>query len=122
MSISTTDDDLGGTGTLGIRVTLNDGNTYILSNNHVLAGTNTAPIGALLQPGEGDGGGFPADLVATLTSFVPLDFGFHTVHFPPLPPYPATQRELRRRSVSTNRRRWIHRSSANCLLIQCRQS
>lgn len=87
MSISTTDDDLGGTGTLGICVTLNDGNTYILSNNHVLAGANTAPIGTpILQPSEGDGGVFPADLVATLTSFVPLDFGFHTVQFPPLPP------------------------------------
>jgi S1-C subfamily serine protease len=64
MSISTIDDDLGGTGTLGICVTLNDGNTYILSNNHVIAGSNTAPLGIpILQPAEGDGGASPADIV-----------------------------------------------------------
>jgi hypothetical protein len=87
MSISTSDDDLGGTGTLGICVTLNDGKTYILSNNHVLAGANQAPIGTvILQPSEADGGLFPADIVALLTRFVPLDFGTTTVEFPPFPP------------------------------------
>src|SRR5262249_38904686 len=40
------------TGTLGVRVT--DGtNVYVLSNNHVLAGVNTANIGdPIIQPGD----------------------------------------------------------------------
>lgn len=87
MSISTTDDDLGGTGTLGICVTLNDGFTYILSNNHVIAGSNQAPLGmTIIQPSEGDGGFAPDDVVAYLTSFVPLDFGFTIIQLPGGPP------------------------------------
>jgi hypothetical protein len=66
----------GGVGTLGICVTLNDGNTYILSNNHVLANVNRAPIGAAIaQPSLPDLGTAANDVVATLSSFVPLDFG-----------------------------------------------
>ena len=87
MSISTIDDDLGGPGTLGICVTLNDGDAYMLSNNHVLAGANRAPIGMpIIQPGESDGGTFPDDQVGALTTFVPLDFGSTIVQLPPLPP------------------------------------
>jgi hypothetical protein len=83
MSISTIDDDLGGTGTLGICVTLNDANAYILSNNHVLAGANTAPIEiSIIQPGEGDGGVIANDIVAKLSTFVPIDFGTSTIEIP----------------------------------------
>ena len=47
--------------------------TYILSNNHVLANTNTAQPGdPILQPGPYDGGTDPADRIATLTRFVPI--------------------------------------------------
>lgn len=96
MSISTIDDDLGGSGTLGICVTLNDGDAYILSNNHVLAGANLAPIGMpIIQPGEGDGGTFPDDQVGSLTTFVPLDFGSTIIQLPapppPAPPPPPIQ-------------------------------
>ncbi len=47
--------------------------TYILSNNHVLANTNAAQPGdPILQPGPYDGGTDPADRIATLTRFVPI--------------------------------------------------
>lgn len=49
--------------------------TYILSNNHVLANANHCKIGdPILQPGRHDGG-VPQDRVGTLADFVPLDFG-----------------------------------------------
>lgn len=48
---------------------------YILSNNHVLANSNAAAIGDhILQPGPYDGGTDPADWVASLTRFVPIQF------------------------------------------------
>jgi hypothetical protein len=48
---------------------------YILSNNHVLANVNAGLVGdAILQPGPYDGGTDPADRIATLTRFVPIDF------------------------------------------------
>jgi chitodextrinase len=63
------------TGTLGARVT--DGtNVFILSNNHVIAGVNTASIGdPILQPGAlEDGGVDPADRIGTLAAFHTIDF------------------------------------------------
>lgn len=61
-------------GTLGCLVTKN-GQTYILSNNHVLANSNNAQLGdAILQPGPHDGGTM-ADQIATLAEFIPIDFG-----------------------------------------------
>jgi hypothetical protein len=46
---------------------------YILSNNHVLANVNAGPIGApILQPGPFDGGTNPADKIATLSRFIPI--------------------------------------------------
>jgi hypothetical protein len=61
-------------GTLGCLVQ-RDGETFILSNNHVLANINSArPGDAILQPGPLDGG-TTADKIAELTEFVPLDFG-----------------------------------------------
>ncbi|MFD3512360.1 hypothetical protein [Streptomyces sp. NPDC058657] len=48
---------------------------YILSNNHVLADSNGAPAGsAILQPGRADGGQNPADRIATLDRFIPIQF------------------------------------------------
>ncbi|MGL6106308.1 trypsin-like peptidase domain-containing protein [Romboutsia sp.] len=65
-------------GTLGCLVSNGTGSalkTYILSNNHVIALENTAPIGSLiLQPGQADGGINPGDGIANLSSFVPVNF------------------------------------------------
>ncbi len=48
---------------------------YILSNNHVLANSNAGVLGdAILQPGSYDGGTNPADKIATLSRFVPINF------------------------------------------------
>jgi len=47
----------------------------ILSNNHVLANTNNARLGdCICQPGPADGGRCPADQVAILERFVPINF------------------------------------------------
>lgn len=47
----------------------------VLSNNHVLANTNAGPLGAsILQPGPFDGGNNPADRIAILERFVPVNF------------------------------------------------
>lgn len=48
---------------------------YILSNNHVLANSNSAHLGdPILQPGPADGGVMPHDVIARLSRFVPIDF------------------------------------------------
>jgi len=48
----------------------------ILSNNHVLANSNNGVFGdPILQPGSYDGGQNPADQVAILERFVPVQFG-----------------------------------------------
>jgi hypothetical protein len=61
-------------GTLGCLVRKN-GETLILSNNHVLAAENAAAIGdPILQPGAYDGGSDPADRIAVLEEFVPIRF------------------------------------------------
>lgn len=60
-------------GTLGCLVR-KGGQTYILSNNHVLANSNNAQIGdAIWQPGRADGGS-SADQIGTLAEFVPIAF------------------------------------------------
>jgi len=60
-------------GTLGCLVRKN-GHPLILSNNHVLANSNDARIGdPILQPGPYDGGRFPADHIADLEQFVPIN-------------------------------------------------
>ena len=72
----------GGTGTLGICVTLNDGNTYILSCNHVFGTDAGFAAGAdILQPSPGDAGVALTDTVADLFSSVALDFGTTTFNF-----------------------------------------
>jgi hypothetical protein len=63
-----------GAGTLGGFVRLADG-LAVLSNNHVLAATDTATLGdPILQPGPADGGQ-PGDRVATLTAYENLASG-----------------------------------------------
>jgi hypothetical protein len=52
------------------------GQVMILSNNHVLANSNDAQMGdPILQPGPIDGGKLPADLIAELYQFIPINFG-----------------------------------------------
>jgi hypothetical protein len=65
----------GGTGTIGGMVRLDEpAGIGLLSNNHVLADENRAEVGApVIQPGVADGGSAPADIVAELVSFVPID-------------------------------------------------
>lgn len=47
----------------------------VLSNNHVLADVNQGKLGdAIVQPGPFDGGKVPADQIAKLTTFIPIDF------------------------------------------------
>lgn len=61
-------------GTLGCLVKRN-GETLILSNNHVLAAGNDAQIGdSILQPGPIDGGTLPGAHIADLLDFVPIRF------------------------------------------------
>ncbi|HKJ67452.1 MAG TPA: hypothetical protein VKA68_05810 [bacterium] len=61
-------------GTLGCLVN-KGGETYILSNNHVLANSNDASPGdPIVQPGPHDGGGDPQDTIAELSEFVPIEF------------------------------------------------
>jgi hypothetical protein len=60
-------------GTLGAVVT-DDGVSYILSNNHVLANENALPLGTpIFQPGLLDSGNAASDRIATLARFVPLE-------------------------------------------------
>lgn len=65
-------------GTIGCIVF--DGNginttAYILSNNHVLANQNRAPIGSpIVQPGPADGGRAPQDTIGFLSDFIPIQF------------------------------------------------
>lgn len=61
-------------GTLGCLVR-KDGEIHILSNNHVLANSNDAERGdPIIQPGGADGGSEPADRIARLGDFVPIQF------------------------------------------------
>ena len=65
-------------GTLGCIVVKKKilGNKYfILSNNHVLADSNTIPIGReVIQPSSSHGGKFPQDIVAKLSNFIEIKF------------------------------------------------
>jgi len=62
-------------GTVGAFVQSAGEAAMVLSNNHVLANENDASVGdAILQPGPYDGGQNPADQIATLTQFVPINF------------------------------------------------
>lgn len=61
-------------GTLGCLVRKNN-QTFILSNNHVLANSNDAQPGdPILQPGPIDGGRLPSDHIGNLEDFVRIHF------------------------------------------------
>lgn len=61
-------------GTIGCLVK-KGGLLFVLSNNHVLADVNQGrPGDPIVQPGPFDGGHVPADTIATLTTFIPIDF------------------------------------------------
>lgn len=61
-------------GTLGCLVR-KGGRAYILSNNHVLANSNSANMGdMILQPGPADGGDISKDQIARLDAFIPIRF------------------------------------------------
>lgn len=54
----------------------------VLSNNHVLANTNGGAFGdCVCQPGPVDGGSCPADQIAILERFVPINFAAGAVNF-----------------------------------------
>ncbi len=54
----------------------------MLSNNHVLANSNNAAVGDnILQPGPFDGGANPADRIALLEQWVPINFAAAGVNF-----------------------------------------
>jgi len=60
-------------GTLGCLVKRGN-QLFILSNNHVLANVNTGTVGdPILQPGRFDGGSLPADVIAKLSRFIPIN-------------------------------------------------
>jgi len=62
-------------GTIGAKVKDAAGNSYILSNNHVLANSNNGSIGdPILQPGPYDGG-TAADQIGTLAAFQTIVMG-----------------------------------------------
>lgn len=62
-------------GTLGC-VVRRGAESFILSNNHVLADSNRAARGdEILQPAAYDGGRLPDDLVARLEDYVPISVG-----------------------------------------------
>lgn len=69
---------LGGSGTLGCTATglsaPRNNRLLLLSNNHVFARSNNAALGqSIVQPGQGDGGQHPADQIAILERFVPIN-------------------------------------------------
>ena len=54
----------------------------MLSNNHVLANSNAGQFGdSIIQPGRADGGVNPADRVAILERFVPINFASGATNF-----------------------------------------
>lgn len=60
----------------GIVTDTTDGSRVVISNNHVFAASNQAPISThILQPGKYDGGVDPADSVGALKRFVEIVFG-----------------------------------------------
>lgn len=72
-------------GTLGCLVEDTSGETFILSNNHVLANSNNGQVGdSIYQPGPHDGG-TEADRIGSLVDFVEVNFG---AGFPPIPDLP----------------------------------
>jgi len=75
IGVSTGNEGIPATGTIGCRVKDRSRNLYALSNNHVYALENTAELGSnVLQPGVYDGGVAPDDVIGTLFDYVPIAF------------------------------------------------
>jgi hypothetical protein len=75
-----------------------DSDYLILSNNHVLANTNSSSPGDLiLQPGPFDGGLYPSDAIATLERFEPI-----VLHQFPGPGYNLVDEAVARPSHTRN--------------------
>jgi len=80
--VSTSRVDEQSAGTIGWFVVDEDGEVYIMSNNHVWAKENLGSRGDLLiQPGRLDGGDPEKDVLFELYDFVPISFtaGYNTV-------------------------------------------
>ncbi len=96
------------TGTMGARVT--DGtNVYVLSNNHVLAGVNTASIGdPIIQPGDVDGGQRSRPIASRRS--------------PPTRPSTSTAARTRwtRQSPSRRPRTWVSRRRPTATALRAR--
>lgn len=76
MGCSVSPAQAGYSGTLGFFARGKDGRKLMVSNNHVLANVNSYPKGKrIVQPADGDGGKSPADEVARLDNYVPIQFG-----------------------------------------------
>ena len=68
-------------GTFGCLVRRNNV-LYVLSNNHVMALTNAAALNSPIpQPGRLDGGVCPADVIARLSQFIPINFNQSVCNF-----------------------------------------
>ncbi|MHC4337643.1 MAG: Nal1-like putative serine protease, partial [Planctomycetota bacterium] len=79
IGVSTGNEGECSSGTIGCRVKDTGGNVYALSNNHVYALENNAPIGSrVLQPGRYDAKPRCAvksgDVIGTLADYEPIDF------------------------------------------------
>lgn len=77
---------LGGSGTFGCCATgtsaPRSSRLLLLSNNHVFSRSNDAALGqSIVQPGQGDGGVHPADQIAILERFVPINFASGAVNY-----------------------------------------
>lgn len=71
--VSVSNIDLGGSGTLGGLVVLNNGKLCILSNNHVLANENSAHVGdSIIQPGNADTSPASDLVIGTLENFIQI--------------------------------------------------
>ena len=73
--VSTSRADQEATGTIGWFMVDEDGNIYLLSNNHVWANENNAQQGdPIVQPGLLDGGDPSNDVIAELYDWIDIDF------------------------------------------------
>lgn len=84
--ISSSHFQLGGSGTLACTATglsaPRNSRLLVLSNNHVFARSNNAVLGqSIIQPGQGDGGAHPADQIAILEKFIPINFASGAINY-----------------------------------------
>ncbi len=103
-------------GTLGC-VVYRDGESLILSNNHVLADSGQAARDdPILQPGAYDGGTAPEDVLAELDSWVEIDFD---VELPDCPYARSVAKICDRLAIPFGHRFGAVRQSAAANLVDC---